>query len=69
LDEAGVIEAVRGVAHTPALQQHYGLTIDEDLAEEIANDLLKDREAPVAPMLQILLTRLSRQTALRPRPL
>ncbi len=67
LDEAGVIEAVGGVAHTPALQQKYGLTLEEGLAEEIANDLLKDREAPVAPMLQILLTRLWEEATKRNR--
>lgn len=67
LDEAGVLEAVRGVAATPALQQHYGLTLEEGLADEIAHDLLKDREAAVAPMLQILLTRLWEEATLRNR--
>lgn len=67
LDEAGVLEAVRGVADTPALQQHYGLTLDDGLADEIAHDLLKDREAAVAPMLQILLTRLWEEATQRNR--
>lgn len=67
LDQAGVIEAVGCVAWTPALQQHYGLTLEEDLADEIAHDLLKDREAPIAPMLQILLTRLWEEATQRDR--
>jgi WD40 repeat protein len=58
LDERGIIEAVTGVAETPALRTHYGLTIEEGLPERIAGDLLEDRNAAVAPMLQILLTRM-----------
>ena len=67
LDKAGVVEAVRGVARTPTLQQHYGLSLEDGLADEIANDLLKDREAAVAPMLQILLTRLWEEATQRER--
>ncbi|HMN28030.1 MAG TPA: AAA family ATPase, partial [Caldilineaceae bacterium] len=67
LDEAGVIEAVSGVARRPALQRTYSLSVEEGLATEIANDLLKDRTAPVAPMLQILLTRLWEEATQRDR--
>ena len=38
------------------LRDRYGLTVAADLPGLIADDLLADRESPVAPMLQILLT-------------
>ena len=58
LDRDGTIEAIEGVARTPRLQQHYNLTIDDGLAEVIADDLLEDLDSPLAPTLQILLTKM-----------
>ena len=64
LSKRGIIEAIRGVSVTRRLQQKYNLTIDEqvgenhNLANEIAEDLLADNDSPLAPTLQILLTKM-----------
>ena len=55
LDRAGVIEVVKGPVRSSRLRDHFGLRVAPDLPRVIADDLLADRESPVAPMLQILL--------------
>ncbi|TWU10143.1 nSTAND1 domain-containing NTPase [Allorhodopirellula heiligendammensis] len=61
LGRQGIMEAVKGPTSTVRLQMQYGLQIDHDLPEIIADDLLEDRDSSVAPTLQILLTKLWRQ--------
>ncbi|HBH04391.1 MAG: hypothetical protein A2X36_05230 [Elusimicrobia bacterium GWA2_69_24] len=58
LGREGIIEAVNGLAATRRLRNQYGLTVEAGVAARIADDLLEDRESPVAPTLQILLTKL-----------
>ncbi|MEM7530952.1 MAG: AAA family ATPase [Chloroflexota bacterium] len=58
LDRQGIIEAVEGVARSERLQTNYGLSVESGLAEIIADDLLEDPDSPVAPTLQILLTKM-----------
>ncbi len=58
IDRAGIVEAITGPVGSEALRREYRLEIDDGLAEEIADDLLADRGSPVAPTLQILLTKL-----------
>jgi hypothetical protein len=58
LDRAGIVDVVTGPSRVARLQQHFGLEVEANLAERIADDLLADRGAAVAPTLQILLTRL-----------
>ena len=58
LDRRGIIEIVRGPTQSERLRQQYHLEVEDALAETIADDLLKDRDAAVAPTLQILLTRM-----------
>lgn len=63
LDRAGIIESVEGVGKDPRCFGKYRLTLAADahglaLAAHIAADLLADRQAPIAPTLQILLQRL-----------
>jgi WD40 repeat protein len=58
LDRRGVIEAVEGPARSERLTRQYGLRVDEDLSGLIADDLLEDRDSPIAPTLQILLTKM-----------
>ncbi|MFK7971546.1 MAG: CHAT domain-containing protein [Bacteroidia bacterium] len=53
-----VIAAVKGLTHTERLTNHYKLTVEEELPTRIADDLLEDGESAVAPVLQILLTRM-----------
>ena len=63
LDQAGVTESIEGVCKDPRCRAKYHLALASDrdgqsLATRIAADLLADRRAPVAPILQILLRRL-----------
>jgi WD40 repeat protein len=57
LDHQGILEAINGPAHTEGLKDEYNLTIADGLAEKIANDLL-DRNSPIAPTLQLVLTKM-----------
>src|SRR5262249_17050750 len=56
MGRAGVLEAIKGLARENELVAEYGLRVDDEVAEVIANDLLADSGSPVAPTLQILLT-------------
>jgi WD40 repeat protein len=58
LDRQGIIEAITGPARVARLLQHYGLRVTDGLAEIIADDLLEDRDSPIAPTLQILLNKM-----------
>jgi len=58
LDRRGIIAAVEGPTRGDRLRNAYGLQIDAGLAAEIADDLLADPDSPIAPTLQILLTKL-----------
>ena len=58
LSRDGAVEAIAGPVDDPRLQQQYGLTIENGLPDLIADDLLADPNTPVAPTLQILLTRM-----------
>lgn len=58
LDRRDIIQAVAGPTSTPRLQQQYGIVISEGLAEIIADDLSSDPSSPIAPTLQILLSKM-----------
>ncbi len=67
LDRPAVIEAATGLTVTARLRQFYGLTIEPGAAEQIASDLLADRDSPIAPTLQILLTKMWRKATAQSR--
>lgn len=58
LDRQAAAEVVGGLTATRRLRQHYGLSIEPGLPESIADDLVSDPDSPVAPTLEILLTKL-----------
>ncbi len=58
LDRPGILEAITGPARPGRLQRRYRLEIVEGLPEMIADDLLRDAGATVAPTLQVLLTKM-----------
>ncbi len=58
LDRDGIEEAVIGPTSSDRLQRHYGLEIDPQLPARIASDLIGQRAATIAPILQILLTQM-----------
>ena len=51
----GIVQVVAGPQATQRLRNHFGLKMADALPGLIADDLLADRESPVAPMLAILL--------------
>ena len=55
LSRSGVIEVVLGPTNKLL---DYNLTVEHPLEDIIADDLLEDNEAPVAPMLSILMTKM-----------
>lgn len=57
-----IIEVVRGLTLTKRLQRSYRLKVEEDLPVIVADDLLEDKDSPIAPVLQILLTKLWKMT-------
>ena len=61
IDRRGIIEAITGPTRTPRLRTKYRLEIDKGLAKEIADNLGADLQSPIAPTLQILLTKLWEQ--------
>lgn len=61
LNYDAVVEIVAGGQRTKRLRERYGLTIEPRLAEAIARDLTADRDSPVAPTLQVLLSRMWRE--------
>jgi hypothetical protein len=65
LDREAVMEVVNGLTATRRLRQHYGLGVEPGLAESIADDLVSDSDSPVAPTLEILLTKLWRAATAR----
>ncbi|HEY0556142.1 MAG TPA: trypsin-like peptidase domain-containing protein, partial [Thermoanaerobaculia bacterium] len=58
LDRAAILEVANGLTLTPRLRERYGLEVEPGLAGIIAGDLLADHDSPIAPTLQILLTRM-----------
>jgi WD40 repeat protein len=66
LDRDDIVEVVRGLRSTPRHIEKYQLDVEENLPVIIADDLLADRDSPVAPVLQIILSRLWKQEHDRP---
>ncbi len=58
LQRNDILAAVTGLTKTPRTRERYGLQIEESLPEMIADDLLEDRDSPIAPVLQILLSKM-----------
>jgi hypothetical protein len=58
LDRRGIVLAVSGPALPGRLKEKYGLEVAEGLPEMIADFLLADRDSPIAPTLQVLLSKM-----------
>ncbi len=58
LDRAGIVDVVNGLGSSERLRAQYDASIDPELAEAVAGRLHSDPVSPVAPMLQILMSRL-----------
>jgi len=66
LGRASVVEIVAGPTRRARLRAHFGLEVEPGLAERIADDVTAGRPAAVAPILQILLTRMWGEPVERP---
>lgn len=58
LNRDDIVEVVTGLTRTPRLKEQYCLEIEEPLPIIIADELSRDNDSPVAPTLQIILTKL-----------
>lgn len=58
LNRKDIIEVVNGLTSTERLRRRYGLQVEDALPQVIANDLLGDPNSAIAPVLQILLTKM-----------
>lgn len=62
LERRDIIEVITGLSLTPRVRNQYRLNIDPELPVIIADDLLEDKDSPIAPILQILLTKMWNMT-------
>lgn len=58
LDRNDIMEVVEGISKNPKLQRKYALKVEDNLAEEIADDLIASSTTSISPVLQITLTKL-----------
>ncbi len=58
LSRKDIVEVIQGLASNERLKHQYRLQIDTNLPVIIADDLLEDRDSSIAPVLQILLTKM-----------
>jgi WD40 repeat protein len=58
LDREDIIEVVTGLTCSQRLKDKYNLEVEDQLPGIIADDLLEDNDSPVAPTLQIVLTKM-----------
>ncbi|MFK7921631.1 MAG: CHAT domain-containing protein [Bacteroidia bacterium] len=58
LDKKDIMEVITGLTQHDRLKNQYRLSVDSELPSVIADDLLEDKDSPIAPVLQILLTKM-----------
>jgi hypothetical protein len=58
LDRKDIVQVVTGLTRTEALRKRYRLQVQEALPGIVADDLLQDKDSSIAPVLQILLTKM-----------
>jgi len=63
LTKKEIIEIIEAKTLLPDLKQRYNICLDADLSTKIADDLVADKNSPVAAVLQIILTRLWEKNA------
>jgi WD40 repeat protein len=58
LGREDIMDVVIGLTCTDSVRDKYNITVEKDLPVIIADDLLEDKNSPVAPVLQIILTKM-----------
>ena len=61
MEKKDIVEVIMGITSSPQLRQKYNLEIEIGLPRLIANSLLLDKDSPIAPVLQIILTKMWRR--------
>lgn len=61
IGRAEIIEIANGLTSTQRLRDRYQIEVENGLDVEIADDLIVDPDSPIAPVLQIILTKLWQQ--------
>lgn len=67
LERQDIIEVINELTFTERLRAKYNLDVEDQLPNIIAGDLLRDHESPVAPTLQIILTKMWENSKLNAR--
>jgi len=62
LSKFDIEEVVMGLSSNARLEKRYRLNVEENLPEIIADDLLEDKDSAIAPVMQILLTKMCNMT-------
>ena len=68
LDRRDILEVINGLTSTQTLRNKYNLQIGPELPVVMADDLLVDRDSPVAPVLQIVLSKMWQMQAGQSNP-
>lgn len=58
INKQGIMEAIDGLTRSEKTQAKYQLEIEDELTTIIADDLLEDKVSSIAPVLQILLSKM-----------
>lgn len=58
LNRQSILEAINGVTQIERLKRRYQLSIEESVVFSITNDVLKDKESNIAPLLQVILRKM-----------
>ena len=63
LNLQGIKDAITGIEKNPAVKNHYRIKIEKGLSNKIASDLLREKNYMIAPILQILLSKMWRSVS------
>ncbi|MDP5170404.1 MAG: SUMF1/EgtB/PvdO family nonheme iron enzyme [Bacteroidia bacterium] len=58
LNQKNIIEIIEAFGQRPYLKKAYNIQVEDDLAKTIAGDLTEKPDSPVAPVLQIILSKM-----------
>ncbi len=63
LNLQGIKDAITGIEKNPVIKKHYRVEIEKGLSNKIASDLLREKNYMIAPILQILLSKMWRSVS------
>lgn len=63
LNLQGIKDAITGIEQNPVIKKHYRIEIEKGLSDKISNDLMREKNYMIAPILQILLSKMWRSVS------